>query len=213
MLKVVKGDEPSLRQYRLSIHLIRLSNPKNKCNDNRYQQQLCDAFMSAGPNSNDQLQALYCDHHGWLQGWLRQRLGDRERAADIAQDTFLRLLVSGRLPGVQEGRQYLTQIARNLVVDQWRRQRVEQAYLQSIAHLPEPQTPSLETRAIILESLIKIDAMLDRMPSKVREAFLLAQFDGLSYPQIAERLQVTVSSVQKYMTRAILACYQTLYEE
>lgn len=169
--------------------------------------------MPAGSDSNNRFHTLYCDHHGWLQAWLRQRLGNHEHAADIAQDTFVRLLVSGRLPSVQEGRQYLTQIARHLVVDQWRRQRVEHAYLQSIAHLPEPQTPSLETRAIILESLIKIDAMLDRMPSKVRTAFLLSQFDGLSYPQIAERLQVTVSSVQKYMTRAILACYQTLYEE
>ncbi|MET0125075.1 MAG: sigma factor, partial [Pseudomonas caspiana] len=40
---------------------------------------------------------LYRDHHGWLHGWLRKRLGDREQAADIAQDTFLRLLLSGRL--------------------------------------------------------------------------------------------------------------------
>jgi RNA polymerase sigma-70 factor (ECF subfamily) len=79
--------------------------------------------------------------------------------------------------------------------------------------LPEPQTPCLETRAIILETLQKIDAMLDRMPGNVRTAFLLSQFEGLGYAQIAERLQVTVSSVQKYMTRAILACYQTAYEE
>lgn len=156
---------------------------------------------------------LYRDHHGWLQGWLRRRLGDHERAADIAQDTFLRLLTSGRLPGSGEGRCYLVQIARNLVIDQWRRQRIEQAYLDNIAALPEPETPSLETRAMIVETLMQIDAMLDSMPGKVREAFLLSQFEGLTYVQIAERLQVSASSVQKYMLRAIQACYQVLYGE
>jgi RNA polymerase sigma-70 factor (ECF subfamily) len=55
--------------------------------------------------------------------------------------------------------------------------------------------------------------MLDRMPDNVRQAFMLSQFEGLSYAQIAERLGVTVSSVQKYMTRAIVACYQVAYEE
>lgn len=169
--------------------------------------------MEATTDGKAQVHRLYQDHHGWLQGWLRKRLGDREHAADVAQDTFLRLLLSGRLPGHQESRSYLAQIARNLVIDQWRRMRIERAYLESIAHLPEPQTPSLESRALILETLMQIDAMLDRMPDNVRRAFLLSQFEGLSYAQIAERLGVTVSSVQKYMTRAIVACYQVVYEE
>lgn len=165
------------------------------------------------PSLQQDVHRLYKDHHGWLQGWLRRRLGDRERAADIAQDTFLRLLVTRRLPGSGEGRSYLAQIARNLVIDQWRRQRIEQAYLDSLAMLPEPETPSLETRAMVIETLLQIDAMLDSMPAKVREAFTLSQFEGLTYPQIAERLQVSVSSVQKYMIRAIQACYQVLYAE
>ena len=169
--------------------------------------------MDATTDGKAQLQRLYRDHHGWLQGWLRKRLGDREHAADVAQDTFLRLLVSGRFPGHLESRSYLTQIARNLVIDQWRRLRIERAYLESIAHLPEPESPSLETRALILETLMQIDAMLDRMPEKVRQSFLLSQFEGLTYAEVAERLGVTVSSVQKYMIRAIQACYQVVYEQ
>lgn len=159
------------------------------------------------------IHALYSDHHGWLHSWLRRRLGCSQQAADIAHDTFLRLLVSRRLPGASEGRSYLMQIARNLLIDQWRRQHIEKAYRDSIAHLPEPELPSLETRAIVIETLLQIDAMLDAMPAKTREAFMLSQFEGLTYPQIATRLQVSVSSVQKYMLRAIAACYQVFYAE
>lgn len=64
------------------------------------------------------IDSLYRDHHGWLQGWLRHRLGDRERAADIAQDTFLRLRVTRRLPEQRDGRRFRVQIVRNLVIEQ-----------------------------------------------------------------------------------------------
>lgn len=166
------------------------------------------------PDSSAQsIAVLYRDHHCWLKGWLRRRLGDSERAADIAHDTFLRLLVSRRLPEYSEGRRFLLQVARNLVIDQWRRQRIEQAYLQSLAAMPEEQSLSLEDRALLIETLLQIDAMLDSMPAKVRQAFLLSQFEGLTYLQIAEVLQVSLSSVQKYMQRAIGACYQVLYGE
>ena len=39
---------------------------------------------------------LYSDHHGWLVRWLRARLGCSHQAADMAQDTFVRLLLSER---------------------------------------------------------------------------------------------------------------------
>ncbi len=50
--------------------------------------------MPAATGTAQSRQQLYLDHHGWLHGWLRRRLGDREHAADIAHDTFLRLLVT-----------------------------------------------------------------------------------------------------------------------
>jgi RNA polymerase sigma-70 factor (ECF subfamily) len=48
---------------------------------------------------------------------------------------------------------------------------------------------------------------LDGLPPKARSAFLLSQLDGLTYPEIAQRLEVSLSSVQQYMVRAMTACY------
>ena len=87
---------------------------------------------------NRQIHTLYNDHHGWLHAWLSRRLGNAWDAADLAHDTFLRLL--GRRGGRDFGnepRALLTHIAKGLVIDRWRRQDIEQAYLESIAHLPE----------------------------------------------------------------------------
>ena len=44
------------------------------------------------------IEGLYAEHHGWLRGWLRGRLGNAFDAADLAHDTYLRILSSGACP-------------------------------------------------------------------------------------------------------------------
>lgn len=164
--------------------------------------------MSVGERPSQQsVQHLYREHHGWLSNWLVARLGCSHNAADIAQDTFLRLLTSTHnVPALREPRAYLSTIAKGLVVNFWRRQAIERAYLDALALQPEALEPSPESREMILETLAAIDAMLLRLPSKVRQAFLLAQLEGLTYAMIAQRLGVSERMVKKYMAQAMLHC-------
>ncbi|MCY1282171.1 putative RNA polymerase sigma factor FecI [compost metagenome] len=164
--------------------------------------------MSAGElSSQHYLQQLYREHHGWLNAWLHKRLGCRYNAADLAQDTFVRLLAKEReLPSIREPRAYLSTVAHSLLVNFWRRQAIERAYLDALALQPEACAPSPETRELIMETLLAIDAMLQRLPAKVREAFLLSQLDGLTYVAIAARLGVSERMVKKYMAQAMLHC-------
>lgn len=152
--------------------------------------------------------ALYSDHHGWLQGWLRRRLGNAGDAADLAQDTFMRVLSKHEAPDVLAPRAYLSTIARGLVADFFRRQDLERTYLDTLAALPEQHTPSPEARALILEALTAIDAILDGMKPAMRQAFLLSQLEGLTYPAIAERLGVSLRTVNTYMADAIAHCHR-----
>ncbi|QNK70790.1 sigma-70 family RNA polymerase sigma factor [Variovorax sp. PAMC26660] len=154
-----------------------------------------------------QVKALYSDHHGWLHAWLRRKLGCSHNAADLAHDTFVRVLSKQEPVAPAEPRAYLATIAHGLVVDFHRRRALERAYLDTLAALPEPQMPSLEARAIVLEALTAIDAMLDGMKPAVRQAFILSQLDGLTYAEIARRLGVTVRTVNNYMLKAIEHCY------
>lgn len=148
---------------------------------------------------------LYADHHRWLHGWLRRKLGCAHQAADLAQDTFVSLLTKPCQP--DEPRAYLLTIARRLVFETWRRRDLERAWLAELAALPEITTPSEEERAIVLETLLAIDALLDGLSPKARQAFLMSQLDGLTYAQIAAELGVSVSRVRQYMTQALTRCY------
>lgn len=152
------------------------------------------------------IESLYSDHHGWLQGWLRRRLGDSFVAADLAHDTFVRLLAKEVPPVIREPRALLTAIAQGLVSNMHRHRRIEQAYLDALAQLPEAQAPSPETQAILLETLVEIDRLLDGLPVPVRQAFLMSQLDGLRQSEIASRLGLSVPTVKRHIARALAQC-------
>ena len=163
---------------------------------------------SSPPAPHADIRALYIDHHTWLLGWLRKRLRHGDNAADLAHDTFLHILGKPeRLQELRQPRAWLSTVAHGLLVDRVRRQRVERAYLEAIAHLPEAEVPSPESQLILLETLARVDALLDGLRPKVRMAFLLSRLEGLSYKQIAVRLGVSLASVEKYMASAIRHCY------
>ena len=163
--------------------------------------------MSSGDQSAPHaVESLYQSHHAWLRSWLRRRLRDDHDAADLAQDTFLRLMVSRDGHALREPRAFLTRIAHGLIVNLWRRRDLEQAYLQALALRPEACAPSPEQRALVLEALLEIDAMLHRLPGRAREAFLLAQLGGHTYADIGLRLGVSERMVKKYMAQAMLQC-------
>ena len=155
---------------------------------------------------------LYSDHHDWLFGWLRRRLGCNDDAADIAHDTFVRVLLKPELETLRQPRAFLATIANGLVINQWRRRDIERALLDVLAQQPLLVASSPERREILLQALIAVDAMLTRLPAKVRSAFLLAQLEGLRYGEIARRLGVSERMVKKYMAQAMLHCL-TLQQE
>ena len=158
-----------------------------------------------------QVSSLYTDHHGWLRGLLRRKLGNAFDAADLAHDVYLHLMKTGRVPPAGESRRHLTQIANGMVIDLYRRRQIEAAYLEVLVQVPEALAPSEEERALVIEALTEIDAVLQRLPAKARTALLLCKLDGLSYRDIAAELQVSVSSVEKYIAAGLLACYQALH--
>lgn len=166
--------------------------------------------MSVNQSIPPNVETLYVDHHAWLRGWLNRRLHDICEASDLTQDTFVNVIATGNAADIREPRPFLVTIARRLLAHRHRRHLLEAAYLDALAVLPEAVMPSAETRLMAIEALQEIDSALDGLPRAVKEAFLLAQLEGLSYAQIAERLKVSASSVKQYLTRANRQCFFAL---
>lgn len=166
--------------------------------------------MSAAETPAHQgLHTLYLDHHGWLKRWLQRRLGDAADAADLAQDTFLRLILKPtptEFVGTAQARGYLRAMANGLCVDLWRRRSIEQAWLDELATRPEEVAPSAEHQAIVLEALHEVDAMLQRLPPKAARAFVMAVAGEMTHKDVARELGVSTRTVTTYVAQAMLHC-------
>jgi RNA polymerase sigma factor (sigma-70 family) len=163
---------------------------------------------------------LYNEHHSWLSSWLDRRLGNKAEAADLAHDTFERVLIAQRKPPIvqapeadseagsllREPRPYLATVAKHVLINYLRRLSLERAFLDALATLPTSQSPSPEEGALVLEALQEVDAMLARLPSKVRVAFVMSQVEGWNYAEIAEQLKASERSVKRWMAIALAEC-------
>ncbi|MDH1261882.1 sigma-70 family RNA polymerase sigma factor [Pseudomonas sp. GD03944] len=170
-------------------------------------------MSAAEPPFQQAIHELYSDHHGWLFGWLRRKLGCAHNAADLAQDTFARILSSREILGtVREPRAFLTTTARRLVIDRVRRQQIEDAYLREQAMTAETLAGFQSPEQILttLEALEQIAFVLEELSAKQRQAFLLYFLDGHTQPQIAAQMGISERMVRKHLMQALLQCSHAL---
>ncbi|CAI8733765.1 sigma-70 family RNA polymerase sigma factor [Pseudomonas soli] len=162
--------------------------------------------------------ALYVEHHAWLRGWLAYRLRSWGRgvADDLAQDIFVRVLASRdttQPDTLRQPRAYLARIANCVLVSWRRRHSLEQAWLEALALVPEVEHPSPEQQSVILETLHEIDAVLDSLRPRVRQAFLMATLDGMKQKDIAQALNIALPTVKKYIHEGYVACLSQMPDE
>jgi RNA polymerase sigma-70 factor (ECF subfamily) len=149
------------------------------------------------------LRGLFLAHRRELEAYLTDRLRDREIAADLVQETFLRFTEQGA--AVIHDRAYLYRTAHNLAVDHVRRrhrQRTETAPHEALAHIPE-ERPGPEAVAVARQRLDDLRAAVLELPARTREVFVLNRVEGLTYAQVAARMAISESSVQKHLARAL----------
>ncbi len=172
------------------------------------------SFFLSAPQS-DAVSGLYHAHHGWLYAWLRKKLSCSHNAADIAHDTFVRVMASRELAMLDQPRAYLTRTATRLIIDETRHKKIEALYLAELQrHAGDTQLyPSAEQLLDVMNTLQRIVLVLESLPEKPRQAFLLHQLEGLGQEEIAQRLQVSSRMVRKYLVQTLVHCHQVLESE
>lgn len=148
-----------------------------------------------------------------LLRFLTRRTGSADRAADLAQDTYLRLAaLAPASVDVQNPRAYVYRIAGNLAIDAARRDGRLPLDMTFVDAEERSTDPSPEARALARERLRLLEAALDELPANPRAALLLNRVDGLTFAEIAARLDVSESMVAKYIARALKHCRDRLHD-
>jgi len=140
------------------------------------------------------------------------RIRSAERAEDLVQDLFLKLEAMAPLEDLQNPDAFLYRMGSNLMLDRAKQARRESARdarwsVESTGAAPEPAAPEPEAEAALdaRRRLERLMSAVDRLPQQVATAFRLHKFDGLSHGEVAQRMGVSRSSVEKYMMTALKA--------
>ena len=142
-----------------------------------------------------------------IRSWFASRASvPRTEVDDLAQEVFLRLLRYGDEVAVENPQSYLFRIAAN-VANEWRarshvRQPHDRSWLDELQIDPADQPDNSDSRSRISKHM---QAAVDQLPKRQREALLLHVNDGLTYKQIAGRMGVTYRIVLRDLTRAYAA--------
>jgi RNA polymerase sigma factor (sigma-70 family) len=154
------------------------------------------------------VERLFREHNEALLRFLRGRVGSHNEAREIAQEAYVRLLSLDEPGAVSYLRAFLFKTAANIAIDRRRRhQNFDRvAGRQLFAELTENRTPERQLSGE--QTLRDLGILIEAMPAKCRESFVLNQIQGLDAATIAAQLGITDSMVRKYVVRALLHCRQ-----
>ncbi|MGC1331429.1 MAG: sigma-70 family RNA polymerase sigma factor [Pseudomonas sp.] len=148
-----------------------------------------------------------------LVGFLAARLGNRQVAEDVAHDAYVRVLERSGDTEITHPRAFLYRTALNLVIDGHRRSVLRQAEPLEVLDADERFFNPAPQQA--LDQGQRLDLMrqaLEELPQPCRDSFLLRKLEGLSHQEIAERLAISRSLVEKHIVNAMKHCRVRMHQ-
>ena len=161
---------------------------------------------------SDNIQYLYLQYGEELKRYITRRLNSADAATDLTHETFVRLLRRYPAPQPENPRAYLYRIAHNLALDHLRLRKRKRTEAISDDHL-DKIPGELSTPEQVVSNRNDLNAVrkaILEMPKRTRQVFILARLEGLTYREVSERLDISESSVQKHLSKAIKHVMQRL---
>lgn len=160
------------------------------------------------PSRDVDVGAFVRENHSDLVNFFRHRLAQPQDAADLAQESWSRLLHYRQDQPPASLRSLLFTIARNVLKNHWRWSALHQ--IEQTTDFTKldiaSEMPSVERQWQARRRLEALEAVVAGMPDKRRTVFLLSRVQGLSNAQVAQRCGISVKMVEKHLATAIIQC-------
>lgn len=135
-------------------------------------------------------------------------LGCPAAAADVAQEAWTH--AAAATTPVHDPIGFLHRIARNLTLDRLRQRSRKPLELDAAPQHVADGAPGPDRIVADRQTLARVSDAIDALPSRCREAFLLARLDGLSHSEIAARMGISARTVENHVAMALLRLREVL---
>ncbi|HYG51486.1 MAG TPA: sigma-70 family RNA polymerase sigma factor [Flavobacteriales bacterium] len=154
--------------------------------------------------------ALYKDNARPLRNFIYYRCGDIAKAEDFTQEAMISLWENCMKVQFQKAKSFLYTVARNLIIDESRHNKVKLAFIKQDALNERPEDPSYIMEKKEFEK--KLEEAISDLPETQRETFLMNRVDKMTFAEIAEALDISVKAVEKRMHLALSSLKEKIGE-
>jgi RNA polymerase sigma-70 factor (ECF subfamily) len=150
----------------------------------------------------------FLENYGFLKRFLARFFSDRQDIEDVAQEAYLRAYVAEQQKEIEQPKAFLFRIARNLALTKLtKKSRKITDYLEECGmSVVIEYGAAADSEVEAQESFGLYCEAVAALPEKCRQVFLLRKVHGLAHKEIAERMSLSVSSVEKYLLKGVLEC-------
>ena len=149
-------------------------------------------------------EALFEAHHWKIHQYALRLLRDESLSDDIVQDTFLHFwLQRSALEDHRSIVPYLYVIARRTIIDHWRKAATSKAFLDRLFHRIQTSDNTTEEEINANELTYITESGLQQLSAQQRAVFMLSREEGLTYQQIADRIQISRDTVKYHLVNAL----------
>ncbi|BCA57169.1 DNA-directed RNA polymerase sigma-70 factor [Nitrospira sp. KM1] len=161
------------------------------------------------------LSDFFEEYYGELVSHFTRKLRSGSLASEIIHETYLRARTLGSTFHIDNPRAYLYRIATNLATDLFRKDQIRSTYFspEPLHELLRYQAPSAETMVADKQRLALLLRSIDELPPRCREVLILRKLEELDNGQIAQRLGISRSMVEKHLRKALLYCRNRLDQD
>lgn len=151
----------------------------------------------------------FADHvfvfHEQTRRYAMSLVRQREEAEELVQEAYARLFALEDWAGIANPHAFTLRIVRNLAIERFRRAEVVRLDQSAILHTLEvaDQEPTPDIVAMDRSELRHVANVMQDMPPRMREAIYLRRIEGLPPAQVAERMNISVSTVETHLVRAL----------
>jgi len=140
-------------------------------------------------------------HFDSLRNFLYFKVGDRDLAEDLAQESFIKLWDKRKEVRLATVKTFLYTIGGNLAINHHKHMQVRFNFVNSRVQMHSIQDPQylMEEQ----EFKKRLEEVIASMTEGSREVFLMNRLEGLKYNEISERLDISVKAVEKRMSKAL----------
>ena len=162
---------------------------------------------SANPQLNNagsqELEQLFKTHFEGLYAYAYTILRDSHLAEEIVQEVFVKLYERAQNIRIETSLQaYLYRSVYNESINHQKHQKAKANYTKFILHRQHAASPPLDERSY-LELEAKLQLALEDLPEQCRTIFQLSRFEELKYREIAERMGLSIKTVENQMSKAL----------